>query len=50
MTGSLVSNSSILLMNVAIFASVTTNNSIDKSPSLKAMDYDFLDFLELGSY
>jgi len=50
MTGSLVSNSSILLMNVAIFASATTNNSIDKSPPLKAMDYDFLGFLELGSY
>ena len=47
---SLVSNSSILLMNVTIFASATTDNSIDKSPPLKAMDYDFLGFLELGSY
>ena len=48
MTRSFVSIASILLMSVAIFASVATDDSIDKSPLLEAMDCEFLGFLGLA--
>ena len=50
MAGSLVSNASILLMSVAIFASEATDDSIDKSPPLDAMDCEFLGSSGLGSH
>jgi len=50
MANSFVSNASILLMSMAIFASAVTDDSIDKSPPLKVMNCEFLGFSGLGSY
>jgi len=50
MVDSLVSNALILLMSVAIFSSKTTDDSIDKSLSLKAMNYEFQGFSGFGSH
>ena len=41
MAGSFVSNASILLINVVIFASAATDDFIYKSPLLKVMDCEF---------
>jgi len=50
MAGSFVSNASILLMSVAIFPSAATDDFIDKSLPLKAMDCEFLGFSGLDSH
>jgi len=44
MGGSFVSNTSILLMSVAIFASAATDDSIDKRLPLEVMNCESQDF------
>ena len=48
--GFLISRASILLIRVAILASVAMDDSRDRSPPLKAIDCEFLDFSETGSH
>ena len=48
--GSFVSKASILLIRVAILASAVMNDSKDRSPPFESIDYEFLDFSEVGSH
>ena len=49
LAGSFISRASILLIRVAILASIAMNDSKDRSPPFEAMDCEFLDFSEAGS-
>ena len=46
LAGSFISRASMLLIRVAILASVVMNDSRDMSPPLEAIDCEFLDFSE----
>jgi len=50
LAGSFVSRASILLIRIAILASVVINDFRDRSPPLEAIDCEFLNFFEAGSH
>ena len=48
LAGSFISRASILLIRIAILASVVINDFRDRSPPLEAIDCEFLNFSEAG--